>query len=235
MIGILKSKTFQKCVLSIVLLDTVLLYIIAGNIFIYKRGFVNLFLIPKLAKTNIVGFFLPIIPFCLLFSHKENIIKHNVKDSIKVALYAPIIISFAYIVELILYFLIDPFAKNLAFLPSGLFSAILERNSVLYIFIYILHVCIWGYAITLFGLSIYHQTHNQYCAIAASFLVSRLSEYIPIVYGNLRVNIIEYLIPQLPFEISHVSDKLFPNLSQIVFLIFISLKFLRKPSLQLDQ
>lgn len=212
------------------ILDFLWLYVVAGNIFIYKRSFINLFLLPKVYTVNMVGFFLPIVPLLFIFSESVYARTDGIKNFLAIALPAPIMLSFVYLTELLVYWMVDPSVKTLAFPPMGLFSSVLERNPVDYIFLYILHTCAWGYVLTLFGLAVYLRTKSQFYAIIMAFLLSRLSTYIPIVFCNVKVSVLGYIIPQLPYEISQMEDDLCTGITQILVVFIASIVLKSKKS-----
>lgn len=209
---------------SITIFNFISLYFVAGNVFTYKRSFINLFLLPKVYASNIIlEFLLPVIPFIFLFSKRSDIEIGRAKDYLSAAFCAPIMFGSAYLLELFVYCIIDPSIKSLAFSPTGLFSSVLESNPVGYIFLYIMHVCAWGYVLTLFGLAVRYRTNSQYYAVVTAFLLSRLSSYIPIVFVNIKVPVLGYLIPQLPFETAQMEDSWFSDFTQLLFVFAISI------------
>lgn len=235
LLDIIKNSTFWLCVASIIIIDSIWLYIVAGDVINYKRGFINSFLIPKVYTTNILGFLLPFLPFCMLFSKRIKLEVYHLKSCLCMALSASTMFLFAYVLELLIYYIIDPSIKKIAFPPTGLFASVLMTEPLAYICLYIIHICVWGFVLTLFGLAVFKQTGNQFYAVIAAFLASRLSIYIPIVFGNIKISIFGYIIPQLPFEISQIEDSWFANLIQIGFVFIISITLLNAKKKKLMQ
>ena len=219
----LKKSRFWIYAGSVVMLDFAWLYIVNGNIFIYKRSFINLFLLPKVYTVNMVGFLLPIVPLLFIFSKSVKEDYNGVKYCMVMALSAPVMLAFAYLAELLLYWVIDPSVKTLAFPPSGLFSSVLETNPIGYIFLYIVHICVWGYVLTLFGLAVYQRTKNEFYAVVMAFLLSRFSSYIPVVFCNIKVSVLSYIVPQLPYEKSQMEDNCYTGMMQVLVVFIVSI------------
>jgi len=217
-----KSKYFWLGVFGIIIISCLSLYIIAGDVFRYKRGYLNLFVFANINSIYVLDFILPILPICALIGEKKL---HKDNNSFTLAIYGPAMVGIAFIIELILFILIDPTQKEVLNI-TGLYSNVFNISPIGYILCFIFHNCLWSYAFTLFGISIGMNDHFN--AVIYPLLLSRISTYIPSVFNGKRIFILEYLLPQLPFNISQMSENIIANLSQVIFVIWISIIIIYK-------
>ena len=210
----------------IVFCSLLTLYTNIGDFSAFSVGYPNLFIYANAFGSNIIWILAPAIPVLIVTNRiKEELIadKLQLKKIFYYSVIGASVFFVAYIIELILFFIIDP--ANIAFPIRllGMYAEVLSNSSLLFVGCYIIHVIVWSFAFAFFGIVVFIRLNSPFYAVLFPIIVYRITTYFPVSNPYTRITILEYILPNFPFEITGFDSSLIENAIQFICLFSVSI------------